>query len=152
MLRTGRCMQAAELQAWVSDRLQPPFTGQQPQIRMYNDEVVVVLTIDEMPATDDVATTRDAELRLIARMRESTRTWRMQLANELQSLVQRPVAWGMRAGNSEVLFTTRSVPVMTRLGRTERDVLDTLVAAGVAETRSSALAYIVRNPFTPGSR
>jgi hypothetical protein len=36
------------------------------------------------------------------------------------------------------------VPVMTRLGRTERDVLDTLVAAGVADTRSAALAYAVR--------
>jgi hypothetical protein len=33
---------------------------------------------------------------------------------------------------------------MTRLGRAERDVLDTLVAAGVADTRSSALAYAVR--------
>jgi hypothetical protein len=50
----------------------------------------------------------------------------------------------MRAGSSEMLFTTRSAPVMTRLGRAEREVLDTLVAAGVAETRSSALAYIVR--------
>ena len=33
---------------------------------------------------------------------------------------------------------------MTRLGRAERDVLDTLVGAGVADTRSSALAYAVR--------
>jgi hypothetical protein len=33
---------------------------------------------------------------------------------------------------------------MTRLARAEREVLDTLVAAGVAETRSSALAYVVR--------
>src|SRR5262249_4692195 len=87
---------------------------------------------------------RAAEQRLIAQGREETRPLRMKLARELQKLVGRPVAWGMRAGGSEALFTTRSAPVMTRLGRAERDVLDTLVAAGVADTRSSALAYTVR--------
>jgi len=50
----------------------------------------------------------------------------------------------MRVGTVESLFTTRTTPVMTRLGRGEREVLDTLVAAGVADTRSSALAYAVR--------
>jgi hypothetical protein len=62
----------------------------------------------------------------------------------MQEIVGRPVAWGMRVGDTTALFTTRSAPVMTRLGRAERDVLDTLVAAGVADTRSSALAYTVR--------
>jgi len=87
---------------------------------------------------------RAAEHALIARRREETRPWRMKLARELQPQLGRSVAWGMRAGESEALFSTRSVPVMTRLGRTERDVLDTLVAAGVADTRSAALAYAVR--------
>src|SRR4051812_11345997 len=87
---------------------------------------------------------RAAERNLIARRREETRPWRMKQARELQSKLGRSVAWGMRAGASEALFSTRSVPVMTRLGRTERDVLDTLVAAGVADTRSAALAYAVR--------
>jgi hypothetical protein len=68
----------------------------------------------------------------------------MQIAGELERALGLPVAWGMRAGDLEVLFTTRTAPVMTRLGRAERDVLDTLVAAGVADTRSSALAYTVR--------
>jgi hypothetical protein len=68
----------------------------------------------------------------------------MRLAQELQAVVGRPVAWGMRVGTISALFTTRTAPVMTRLGRAERDVLDTLVAAGVADTRSSALAYTVR--------
>ncbi|MFC7102050.1 hypothetical protein ACFQQB_17290 [Nonomuraea rubra] len=42
------------------------------------------------------------------------------------------------------MFTTLSVPVMTRLRQAERQVLDTLVAAGVARSRSDALAWCVR--------
>jgi hypothetical protein len=37
-----------------------------------------------------------------------------------------------------------SLPVMTRLRMPERAVLDTLVAAGVARSRSDALAWCVR--------
>jgi Arc/MetJ-type ribon-helix-helix transcriptional regulator len=44
----------------------------------------------------------------------------------------------------EELFTTLSVPVMTRLRQPERVVLDTLVDAGVARSRSDALAWAVR--------
>ena len=40
--------------------------------------------------------------------------------------------------------TTLSVPVMTRLRQPERQVLDTLVDAGVARSRSDALAWCVR--------
>ena len=42
------------------------------------------------------------------------------------------------------MFTTLSVPVMTRLRQSERRVLDTLVDAGVARSRSDALAWCVR--------
>ena len=42
------------------------------------------------------------------------------------------------------MFTSLSVPVMTRLRMNERHVLDTLVGAGVARSRSEALAWCVR--------
>jgi len=42
------------------------------------------------------------------------------------------------------MFTTFSVPVMTRLRQSERQVLDTLVDGGVARSRSDALAWCVR--------
>jgi len=42
------------------------------------------------------------------------------------------------------LFTTQSMPVMTRLRLTERATLDTLIEAGVARSRSEALAWCVR--------
>ena len=43
-----------------------------------------------------------------------------------------------------ILFTHIAVPVMTRLKQPERQVLDTLVDAGVARSRSDALAWSVR--------
>ena len=42
------------------------------------------------------------------------------------------------------MFTNLSVPVMTRLRMQERTVLDTLVDASVARSRSDALAWCVR--------
>jgi hypothetical protein len=135
-----------ELQDWLQERLPAHLLGGPPDIVLYDDEVVIVLQPaveqldDELPDEDR----RHAEQRVIAQLREETRPVRMRLAREIQGIFKRPVAWGMRAGRSELLFTTRSAPVMTRLGRAEREVLDTLVAAGVADTRSAALAYTVR--------
>ena len=42
------------------------------------------------------------------------------------------------------MFTSLAVPVMTRLRMSERQVLDTLVGAGVARSRADALAWCVR--------
>lgn len=53
-------------------------------------------------------------------------------------------SWGVRAGEERILFTHLAVPVMTRLRQPERQVLDTLVDAGVARSRSDALAWSVR--------
>jgi len=54
------------------------------------------------------------------------------------------VSWGVSCGGRSVMFTTLSVPVMTRLRQPQRLVLDTLVDAGVARSRSEALAWCVR--------
>jgi hypothetical protein len=56
----------------------------------------------------------------------------------------RKVSWGVLCEGRKVMFTTLSVPVMTRLRQAERRVLDTLVDAGVARSRSDALAWCVR--------
>jgi hypothetical protein len=50
----------------------------------------------------------------------------------------------VRVGGERLLFTHLAVPVMTRLRQPERMVLDTLVGAGVARSRSEALAWSVR--------
>src|ERR1700727_1288978 len=57
---------------------------------------------------------------------------------------RRTVSWGAECGGSRVLFTTAGVPVMTRLRLADRRVLDTLIDAGVARSRSEALAWTVR--------
>ena len=58
------------------------------------------------------------------------------------------MAWGVEVGAGDdaerILFTHVAVPVMTRLRQPERQVLDTLVDAGVARSRSDALAWSVR--------
>src|ERR671916_153325 len=65
-------------------------------------------------------------------------------ADDAQARYQRKVSWGARLGDTEALFTHISVPVMTRLRQPERQVLDTLVDAGVARSRSEALAWAVK--------
>ncbi|PRC43745.1 hypothetical protein C6A85_000000103765, partial [Mycobacterium sp. ITM-2017-0098] len=84
-----------------------------------------------------------------ARFREQTRGERMQIADEAEARYGRKVSWGIDVpgadGTAErVLFTHQAVPVMTRLRQPERQVLDTLVDAGVARSRSDALVWSVR--------
>ena len=78
------------------------------------------------------------------RFREETREARIEIAREAESLFSRKVSWGVVCEGRKVMFTTLSVPVMTRLRQAERRVLDTLVDAGVARSRSDALAWCVR--------
>jgi hypothetical protein len=130
-------MREDELLSLITRRLPPDLVVAPPELRRYSDELVLVLQLD---ASGGAGEPEDQ----IARRRGETRALRMEIARELERATGLPVAWGMRVGDREVLFTTRTAPVMTRLGRAEREVLDTLVAAGVADTRSSALAYAVR--------
>ena len=78
------------------------------------------------------------------RFREETRQQRIEIAREAEHAYGRKVSWGVRSADRIVMFTTFSVPVMTRLRQAERLVLDTLVDAGVARSRSDALAWCVR--------
>jgi hypothetical protein len=68
----------------------------------------------------------------------------MRIADEAEHRYGRKVSWGVRIGGETLLYTTISVPVMTRLRQSERRVLDTLVEAGVARSRSDALAWCVK--------
>jgi hypothetical protein len=68
----------------------------------------------------------------------------MRIADEAERQFGRRVSWGAVCGDQRQLFTTLSVPAMTRLRMPERHVLDTLVDAGVARSRSHALAWCVR--------
>jgi hypothetical protein len=78
------------------------------------------------------------------RFREETRDARIEVAREVEQMFGRKVSWGVFSAGEKVMFTTLSAPVMTRLRQSERRVLDTLVDAGVARSRSDALAWCVR--------
>ncbi len=91
-----------------------------------------------------VSDDRAEELRAIEDFREETREERIRVAQRAEAKFRRKVSWGARCGHTEALFTHLSVPVMTRLRLRERHILDTLVAAGVARSRSDALAWCVR--------
>jgi hypothetical protein len=120
-----------------------------PTVTVDREEILLVGTLPALTEqfSDDDAGRADraaAEAGRIARFREQTRQERIEIARQAEHRYRRKVAWGARVGTSEELFTTLSVPVMTRLRQPERVVLDTLVDAGVARSRSDALAWAVR--------
>ena len=132
------------VQGWFAGRLPDGWFEGEPEITTDRDEILVVVRIPAPDATGDDAARREAELGRITRFREETREARMKIAREAEHRYGRKVAWGAQAGDSRALFTTLSVPVMTRLRQPERQVLDTLVDAGVARSRSEALAWCVK--------
>ena len=85
-----------------------------------------------------------AESGRIDRFREDTREQRMAIADQAQHRYGRVVSWGARCGSTTGLFTTASVPVMTRLRQPERQVRAPRGAAGGARPRADALAWAVR--------
>jgi hypothetical protein len=76
--------------------------------------------------------------------REQSREQRVGIAREAEALFLRKVSWGVRVGAAEHRFAHLSVPVMTRLRIDERVILDTLIAGGIARSRSDALGWCVR--------
>ncbi len=69
---------------------------------------------------------------------------RMKIAEAAQFRWRRTVSWAAECGPVAETFTNASVPVMTRLRFDDRQVLDTLIDAGVARSRSEAMAWCVR--------
>ncbi|MFC4147655.1 hypothetical protein ACFO0M_15470 [Micromonospora mangrovi] len=121
------------------------FTGP-PQVVIDRDEIVIWGRLTEPHLADD-ATDADrtaARAGRIHQFREDTRDDRIRVARQVEHRYQRKVSWGIRCGDTEQLFSHLAAPVMTRLRQPERQILDTLVDAGVARSRSDALAWCVR--------
>ncbi|MCW2777287.1 MAG: Smu12A [Frankiales bacterium] len=135
---------AAGIEGWFAGRLPDGWSTQPPEVVVDRDEVVVVVHLAAPDSGGDAAAVAEAEAGRTARFREDTREERMRVAREAEHRYGRVVSWGAQAGGTRTLFTTQSVPVMTRLRQPERLVLDTLVEAGVARSRSDALAWCVR--------
>lgn len=134
------------LQGWFAGRLPDDWFSGPLSIDMDRDEILVVGTLaePELPADANSDTRTAALAARIAGFREDTRAKRMQIADEAERRFGRKVSWGARCGDQQHVFTTLSMPAMTRLRMSERKVLDTLVDSGVARSRSHALAWCVR--------
>jgi hypothetical protein len=132
------------VRGWFTGRLPDDWSPKPLEIRIDREEVQVVTHLTEPTIDDDGEARSMAHAARIGGFREDTREQRMSVAVEAESRFGRKVSWGARCGPAEALFTTTSVPVMTRLRMSERRVLDTLIDAGVARSRSEALAWCVR--------
>ena len=133
------------IESWFAGRLPDGWFEGPAEISTDRDEILVVGRIPAPEAADgDDAARAEAESGRVTRFREETREARMKIAREAEHRYGRKVAWGAQAGDTRQVFTALSVPVMTRLRQPERQVLDTLVDAGVARSRSDALAWCVK--------
>jgi len=135
-----------EISAWFSGRLPAAWTESGPTITVDREEITVVITVAAPELADGASAEALAEATAgrISAWREETRENRMLVAKEAQHRFDRKVSWGARIGETSALFTHVALPVMTRLRQPQRQVLDTLVEAGVARSRADALQWCVR--------
>ena len=119
-----------EIQAFVQAKVPEGWFTGPPNVEADEEEILV---LGALPAE-----------RAVDAFRESTRTERVAIARETESRFGRPVSWGVERDGATTLFTTQASPVMTRLRLRERAVLTTLIDAGIARSRSEALAWCVR--------
>jgi hypothetical protein len=135
-----------DIGAWFVSRVPKTWFAGPPQVSSDSEEILVIGDLPDV----ELAVGTSAEAREVARVaridryREETRDERVKIARDAERRFRRKVAWGARCGDETRIFTTLSLPVMTRLRMPERAVLDTLVAGGVARSRSDALAWCVR--------
>jgi hypothetical protein len=130
-----------KLAAWFAERIPPAWSEAPPRVLADEEEILVLLAPAGLPEGE----LEEPALALaLSRFREATRDQRVAIARVAEAAFGRKVSWGVVAGGRAVAFTSQSVPVMTRLRLPERQVLDTLIDAGVARSRSEALAWCVR--------
>jgi len=140
---------ATDAPEWIAGRLPEEWFAGDPEVIVDREEITVIGRLPDPEGADTPEREARASGRA-ARFREQTRTERMRIADEAEARYDRKVAWGVEIGGADdgqterILFTHIAVPVMTRLRQPERQVLDTLVDAGVARSRSDALAWSVR--------
>ena len=134
------------VRGWFTGRLPADWSAEPAEVTVDREEITVLLTIPDVELADDASDAERAEARAgrAKAFREETRDARIAIAREAEHRFERKVSWGVHAGDHGELWTHVAAPVMTRLRQPQRLVLDTLVDAGVARSRSEALAWCVR--------
>lgn len=134
------------LRGWFTGRLPQGLFEGPPEVIVDREEITVIGRIAEPETAEDASAAERAAAVAgrVKQFREHTRPQRIRIAHEAEHEFGRKVSWWVRCGETTAPFTTLSVPVMTRLRQPDRQLLDTLVDAGVARSRSEALAWCVR--------
>lgn len=135
-----------QVRGWFTGRLPEEWQVAAPEVTVDRDEITVILTVADVEVADEASEAERDEARAgrVRAFREDTRERRIEVAREAERRYERKVSWGVRVGAYGEMFTHLAAPVMTRLRQPQRQVLDTLVDAGVARSRSEALAWCVR--------
>ena len=135
-----------DIGAWFASHVPAGWFVGPPEVTADGEEILVIGTLPDVELAKATSADARAAARVarIDRFREETREDRIRVAREAERHFRRKVAWGAKCGPESRVFTMLSVPVMTRLRMNERSILDTLVAGGVARSRSEALAWCVR--------
>lgn len=146
---TGSTDSASDVAAWFRGRLPDAWVVAAPAVVTTDrEEITVVLTLAAPDLADDAdlddAARTEALDGRIQRFRDETRDERIEIARVAEHRFERKVSWGVTIGGRHEMFTHLAVPTMTRLRQPQRQVLDTLIAAGVARSRADALAWCVR--------
>ena len=139
--------ESTAIESWFTGRLPDEWTSAAPPTVVTDREEITVTVSIEPPELGADATDADraeAAAGRVSAFREDTRERRMAIAREAEHRFERKVAWAVRVGDHVALFSHLAAPAMTRLRQPERLVLDTLVAANIARSRSDALAWCVR--------
>ena len=134
------------VRGWFTGRVPEEWQHERVEVSVDREEIVVGLSLADVEAAEGAgeAELEEARAGRTKAFREDTRGKRMSIADEAQHRFERKVSWQVTVGDRTELFTHVSAPVMTRLRQPQRQVLDTLVDAGVARSRSEALAWCVR--------
>ncbi|MFD8307442.1 hypothetical protein ACFV29_34710 [Streptomyces sp. NPDC059690] len=138
--------QRENLRGWLTGRLPEDLFEELVEVTVDREEITL---IGRIPAPRLAGDASDAEREAavegrIQEFRERTREARIEVAREAEHRYRRKVSWGVVCDSRRALFTHVAAPVMTRLRQPERQVLDTLIAGGVARSRSDALSWCVR--------
>ena len=136
-------VERAEVAGWFAGRLPDGWFTGPVDLTIDRDEITVVGTLAEPDGRRGRPRGRPGRPdRPLPRGDPRSSGWRSPTPPRSGTAGRSPGA--RPAATSASCSPTLSVPVMTRLRQRERLVLDTLVDAGVARSRSEALAWAVR--------
>src|SRR5436309_13289997 len=108
---------AEDVAAWFAGRIPSGWFAGPPDVSADGEEILVMGTLPDVElAAGSAGKGREAaRLARIDRFREESREDRVRIARDAERHFRRKVAWGARCGGEAKIFTTLSVPVMTRL-------------------------------------